>query len=69
MTYLSLSFAVYVLSNYESALMPQCQINRHEVLQAEVREKDSQMPQDRSVNNAPNDLPLSTADFHFFKHS
>ena len=45
MTYLSLSFAVYVLSNYESALMPQCQINRHEVLQAEVREKDSQMPQ------------------------
>ena len=45
MTYLSLSFAVYVLSNYESALMPQYQINRHEVLQAEVREKDSQMPQ------------------------
>ena len=45
MTYLSLSFAVCVLSNNESALMPQCQINRHEVLQAEVREKDSQMPQ------------------------
>ena len=40
MTYLFLFSAVYLLNNYESALIPQCAIHRHDVLQAEVREKE-----------------------------
>ena len=41
-------------------------LNKHDVLQAELRKKKSSSNAfDRSVNNTPNDFPLSSADFHF----
>ena len=44
MAYLSLFSAIYLLSNYEWVIVPQCQIHCHEVLQDEFSEKDSQIP-------------------------
>ena len=43
MTRVLLLSAFCLLSNYESASMPQCQIHKHKIWQAEVYEKNCQM--------------------------
>ena len=66
MTYLSLSSTIYLISDYEWALIPQCETHRPEVRKVvrSLWERQSNASY-RSLNNAPNDFPLST----FFKPS